>query len=396
MKKRKALVGALLKLERLKQNLSQKAVCFGICVPSYLSKIEYGTVRADEDILSKLFERLGIAYIGESQKLERLKAQIKEYFEKMLYGLDTKSVYQELQKEDAVLSFSCLAIDWLLIKKHQGDEETFQEQLQANMTTCQKAYYVILNWETYLVQKERMEDFEEAAKTIDNSFAMNLLCMFYFQLGEYNKIHQLEQKIVAMALKEGNTYQLADFYFLNGSAYACLNMEEMMADNINRSIHLLQNTGWNDALNDQYYNLGATYISLKKYDLAKKYLEKIETRENQNLFMIPQKLALSYIRSGDLEKGKEYLKQMKEVLPQFPKDERLFSLLFQEAEWECQENFLDEPAYLELLEQLAIQIKKVRPFGFLYFFYDVIVESYTRQRKYKKALEFQREISQRI
>ena len=40
----KKIQGALLRIERLRQNKGQKEICFGICVPSYLSKIEHGTV----------------------------------------------------------------------------------------------------------------------------------------------------------------------------------------------------------------------------------------------------------------------------------------------------------------------------------------------------------------
>ena len=42
-------IGTLLKLERTKQNKGQKEVCYGICVPSYLSKIEHGSVTPDEE-----------------------------------------------------------------------------------------------------------------------------------------------------------------------------------------------------------------------------------------------------------------------------------------------------------------------------------------------------------
>lgn len=54
--------GILLKLERLKQGKGQKEICYGICVPSYLSKIEHNLVQPDESILQQLFERLGIQY----------------------------------------------------------------------------------------------------------------------------------------------------------------------------------------------------------------------------------------------------------------------------------------------------------------------------------------------
>ena len=56
------IAGALLRLERLRQNKGQKEVCYGICVPSYLSKIEHGTVNPDDTIVKQLFAKMNITY----------------------------------------------------------------------------------------------------------------------------------------------------------------------------------------------------------------------------------------------------------------------------------------------------------------------------------------------
>lgn len=53
---------------------------------------------------------------------------------------------------------------------------------------------------------------------------------------------------------------------------------------------------------------------------------------------------------------------------------------------ECRDDFLDNPAYLELLEKLIDKIRKERHFGHLYFYRDVVTEAYKRQRKYKNQL----------
>ena len=46
------LAGAILRMERLRQGMEQKAVCYGLCVPSYLCKIEQGAVHPNPDLLS--------------------------------------------------------------------------------------------------------------------------------------------------------------------------------------------------------------------------------------------------------------------------------------------------------------------------------------------------------
>ena len=54
------------------------------------------------------------------------------------------------------------------------------------------------------------------------------------------------------------------------------------------------------------------------------------------------------------------------------------------------------PAYLELLERLIQALKQDCHFGHLYFYRDRMLEARTRQRKYKRALEFEGEISSMV
>ena len=52
--------------------------------------------------------------------------------------------------------------------------------------------------------------------------------------------------------------------------------------------------------------------------------------------------------------------------------------------------------YLELLERLIQALKQDCHFGHLYFYRDRMLEACTRQRKYKRALEFEGEISSMV
>lgn len=87
--------------------------------------------------------------------------------------------------------------------------------------------------------------------------------------------------------------------------------------------------------------------------------------------------------------------QMEQLLhgPEITEADRL---KYQEACMECQEGYLDDPSYLELLERLIQVLKQDYHFGHLYFYRDCMLEACTRQRKYKRALEFEQEISSSI
>lgn len=385
----KKIQGALLRIERLQQGKGQKEVCFGICVPSYLSKIEHGAVCPDDVIVAQLFKKLGITYQCEEALLLKLQKKIEQYFHNKSYEFETGSIYEDLLQQEHTLRYSGLAIDWLLIQGLEGNAVLAElQELEDCMGQKQRAYYNILRFQSQPEKKEALDWCKEAVQILNDCFSYMQMIQGYYLQGDYVAIHQLEKRFTAIALEEGNTYYLADYYFMKGSAYACLNMESMMMECYQKSIHFLQNTDWKDKLGDHYYNIGATFINLQKYDEAITYLEKAE-----ECAMTYHKLALSYIRSGRVEQGREFLEKMKKEIEKNGHYHDTELLRYQEACMECESDFLDKPEYLELLEKLIASIKKNYPFGHLYFYKDVVVEAYKRQRKYKKALDFEEKIS---
>ena len=217
------------------------------------------------------------------------------------------------------------------------------------------------------------------------------LAFLYLLRGDYAAIHRMESRLVAAAVDEGNLFQLANYFFLNATAYACLNQEAMMLTYYQRCIRLLQNTGWQQFLGDTYYNMGATYISLKQYDLSLEYLARAEKIQGVSL-ALSHKKAVALLRSGQREEARAALRQMQALLDSEDATES-DHLKYQEACMELEENYLDNPAYLELLERLIRALKQECHFGHLYFYREAVLDAYVRQRKYKKALAFEEEIS---
>lgn len=267
------LAGTLLRMERLRQGMEQKAVCYGLCVPSYLCKIEQGTVCPDPALLSALFRRLGIEYTQDAGLLKKLRQALLDYFYRLEYGLNPQEVYASLQAQEEVLRHSPLAICWLLVQECHGEAVLpLLEKLERAMTSRQLALYRLLRCRAQPQAPEALTWCREACQSLDCSAAMMELAFLYLLRGDYAAIHRMESRLVAAAVDEGNLFQLANYFFLNATAYACLNQEAMMLTYYQRCIRLLQNTGWQQFLGDTYYNMGATYISLKQYDLSLEYL----------------------------------------------------------------------------------------------------------------------------
>ena len=104
----------ILRAERIRQGKGQKEVCYGICVVSYLSKIERGSAEPDMAILKQLFARLEINYETDSAFLTESRKQMDEFFYNLQYGLENETVWKKLAgKWDRLLMSPLQSIsDW--------------------------------------------------------------------------------------------------------------------------------------------------------------------------------------------------------------------------------------------------------------------------------------------
>lgn len=384
----------LLKLERLKQNKGQKEVCYGICVPSYLSKIEHNQVTPDTSIMKQLFQRLGIEFYCEESFVKKYQEAIELYFEQLAYSLE-KTTYQKLLTVDQKLNYSPLTIDWMIIKGFEGDKDMTEQlkQCKSNLTEVQLAYYNML----IPLEKETVDEvipfYLQAYYILNNSMSLLNLMGAYFIAGQYEKVHEHADKCISLALEEGNTCNLAGCYELIGTAYACINAEDLMLPFYKRAIHLLQNTNWKDKLNGIYYNIGATLISSKKYDQALHYLNMVQTdsdhKTQKKSFLLNHKKAITLVRSSRTIEAQEYINLMVQCLQTGNPEEitaQIQKAMYEEVIYECRDNYLEDPNYVYLLEGLIDLLKQHRHKGYAYFYHDVLKEAYCRQRKYKKAL----------
>lgn len=70
-KDNKKIIGSIIKLNRLNQNISQKTLSKGVCVASYLSRIENGDLIPSEEVISIIFNRLGLTFNDSKEFLEK-------------------------------------------------------------------------------------------------------------------------------------------------------------------------------------------------------------------------------------------------------------------------------------------------------------------------------------
>ncbi|MEK4520517.1 helix-turn-helix transcriptional regulator [Psychrobacillus sp. FSL W7-1457] len=93
-------IGQLIKLERQRQNMKQEYLASGICVPSYLSRIENGLVIPSEDVQQHLLKRLNIPMNAlNSDGNEAKLSHFKSHFKNVINSRDkqkAKTLYHDL------------------------------------------------------------------------------------------------------------------------------------------------------------------------------------------------------------------------------------------------------------------------------------------------------------
>ena len=382
-RKEKNPAGMILRAERIRQGKGQKEVCYGICVVSYLSKIERGSAEPDMAILKQLFARLG--------KWDRLLMSP--------LTIDIRLVSAIYYSESAWKEVDKSFIESLMKKEADGND--IQNFLNENVSTLvrledcmdekQYAYYSLVCSRLTKDPAEKMEWYQKVQHGLQNTLGMCCLIAGYYEQAEYDAIHRMENRFVTAALEEGNVYALADYYFMNGSAYACVDMDEMMTVYYERTRRLLQNTGWwKEYEQGLYYNMGATYLAVGRYEEALDCLNRVRSED----FLLCHKKAWLHLLLGNTGEADHYLAIMKQLLSRKDmKGKMAERLMYEELCMEQKQDFTADPAYLDLIERLIRALIKEKSFGFLYQYKNVILEAYTRQRKYKKALEFSEQIS---
>lgn len=112
------VLGFIIKLNRMSQKMSQQALSEGICVPSYLSKIENGEVVPSLEMIELLFEELAIDYCQDYAFINQTKKQFQLFFEELNFnGFKTsKEIFKRLEQEEKKIKHSPLIVDYYLVK----------------------------------------------------------------------------------------------------------------------------------------------------------------------------------------------------------------------------------------------------------------------------------------
>lgn len=396
------IIGLIIKKNRLEQNMSQESLCYGICAVSYLSKIEKGSVKADIEIISKLFLELGITFrevVSEEEEGEIYSVLDNIFIEKFKLNIakEILSKYRYLMYSTKVLTYLILEF---MVKVNEDfklvDEKNFL--VYENYADKKQLYYFYMVLGKFYLDfkndKERALFYFEKAYMInpEGKGLFNIGVSYYID-GDYNRAIEYFNKDFILEIELGNIDDaVVDCIYL-ANTYSNLNSIPLMEKYYDKALKLSKNIDDN-VKGNIYYNLGATYI---KND-SRKSLKYLKIAEDIGCgidrFYLYQKLVLVNLDLGNEEEAIKYLEKSKDSAHcEYLDNERYIQYMIRMLEIICNDNnYLKNVEYGDILSKLFYVKDRSMHYGFKLFFASYYVEWLKSNRKYKEALEVMEEI----
>lgn len=393
MAKSRKLAGSLIKYHRERLGITQKELCSGICVVSHLSKIENNKADPSPEIVEELFQKLGMHYYYDEEFISENRRQINNFFFNLNYYRETDSIVEEIKREKNKLINSPLIIDYLLVEGYYNNNECNIErlsQLKSYMNSQQQGWYYLLKAKYIYGEDEEIvrEWLSRSYALLRNSFSLLKLMSFELNHGHFDKVIELYSEVTNLALMEGNVMALANVNLFMGNCYAAQNLPDLMLPYYERAKNILWDLNREDIIATIDYNIGATFFESDEYEKALYYLEKSKEKnimEDYSTFLLYHKLGLLYLKMNDKRKAREYIEKAKEKLKIITVDYDTHYLMIEVAELQLDEDYLDNPIYLEKLEKLCKVLYDQYPKGFYLFHKRMLEQLYCHLRQYKNA-----------
>lgn len=291
----KKIIGSIIKLNRINKNISQKQLSKGICVPSYLSRIENGELLPSEDVISVIFDRLGLKFYDSDEFLLKGKKYLNDFFTNLNYNeFDyTNKLFDNLEKDEDKYIASPLILDYFLAKLARYSSTPNRDKFEYSKN-------MILSSFDLLTAKQ---------KYIYNFYAgIDILIL------SNNKIHGKQFIQEALSLKE-----TGHCYFWLSYAYRIENNPIKAYDSINKALDLYVAEGNIISIMSSYEKIAEVYFMLDNYSDAINYLEISlnMAKKFKNIYFLEHLnsiLAWAYYRLNDFNKALEYLSYNKGLI----------------------------------------------------------------------------------
>ena len=401
-KDNKKIIGSIIKFNRINQNISQKALSKGICVASYLSRIESGELIPSEEVISIIFNRLGLTFNDSEDFLEKGTARLKLFFDKLLFNeFDlTNEIFNELESQENDYITSPLVIDYFLAKLARYCSTPNREKFESSKSLLHSSFELLSPQQKFLYNFYVGVD--ELNLSQDKSIGKNLIeqalnykdnghCYFWLSYAyriENNPIKSYDciKRALDLYVAEGNIISIM-------SCYEKIAEVHFMLDNYSDAIKYLKiSLSIAEKLSNKYFIehlnsiISWAYYRLKDYSTSLSYL-----RNNTGLvdhrMLVPDSIteSLIYFSLNNKDLLKESIQKLKNAQSLEHINEDLANRIYTLFNLYIKDDaYLKNPTWENLLIYIIdsmhklVELKKV--------FITLLKEYYIYNRKYKDAL----------
>lgn len=304
-------VGHLIRAERIRQEMKQLVLAKGICTPSYLSKIERNLIFPSEDIVTLLFNRLGI----DPSKLQKNNQQTEIDFEKML-----EATYKEVITNQNV-NFTKQKLEYL--EQHSPLFEN--RTLYYTYLLIVLRFRIISGGKMDEIKKE-IKDLEELSKDFNPRqtylYKVNK-AFYYYSTEKRNKsIEYLEDVLLLVDDIALEAWERAELNYMIGVVYTADSRIFTTIDYIRSALGYYRENFLMKRVLDCYILIGITRKKSEQFqDAFESYLKAMQICDEFNL---PHKKGIVYHNLGSLSSimgnSEEAIRYYKESI-EFEKDE---------------------------------------------------------------------------
>lgn len=388
----KSVIGAKIRMERLKLNYSQEGLCKGICTVSYLSKIEQGQVEAGENIIQLLFQKLHISFHMEEEFLKEAGKLIDNLYEEFYSFEDMTLLRKELKLKKREYLNSPYLLDALLFLGMESNQEG--EEL-AQYIPCMKQK----QYEVYLCMQcmKGIDKSQELLCLNPNAYYMTQLGILRCQKGQYVEALELLLKGYELCSKEG--YVTGMLYAQNflGNSYAGLNKYELMLRSYKVAARIAKALKEDEFISQINYNIGSSLLEWNQVEQAKEYLDQCEQRSilyYQKYTICLEKLGEYELAEKTLQEGHRLLQDANELKEESEEVLLAYKKMYEVVDYRLShKEYLNEAEYEERLLDCITYLKEVMPIGYAKFHIPYYIEVLEKKRRYKEIYKILKEFS---
>ncbi|MFD1019273.1 helix-turn-helix domain-containing protein [Thalassobacillus hwangdonensis] len=325
--------GLLIRQERLKQQMTQEDLAFGVCSVSYLSKIEHDSIKPSEEIYHLLGERLGLDMSSVNDTFDNAIYDRLHMWHDSIKNRDSAmhDLYQSLTKSMQNHYHIDLTNLYLIFEfRYSFTIQMEKDKLSNKLKLLQSVYeYANLQYKFFYHKiigiyhlseselKKGLSHFKQANALLselpmDDSELSYYIALVYSRLDSYAESIIYTQKAIDNYQNSLNYSKVIDCYLLMAINYSLLRIFDVAQEYLDKILLSAGDYLTNKMRGKVYHNMGYSCINNNKYEEGLEYLNialRIKKKEKLATHPTIYLIALAHFSNSNSKKAEKFAEE---------------------------------------------------------------------------------------